>query len=82
MGVAILLKGQYSKTYINLHLFIEPIVHDQAMGHSNPMRLHWMPCDVGIVAHIRVVKVGDTFLVVAVGKRLIKRGKRCHSCAC
>ena len=39
--------GQIAKvdcmlTYINLHLLVETIVHDQAMGHPNPMGLHRM----------------------------------------
>lgn len=39
-----------------------------------------MPGNVGIVAHVRVVKIGDTFLMIAVGKGLIERGERCHGC--
>lgn len=37
-----------------------------------------MPRNVRIIAHVRVVKVGNTFLMIAVGKRLIERGERCH----
>lgn len=33
------------------------------MGHAYAVRLHGMPRDVGIVAHVRVVEVGDLFVV-------------------
>ena len=72
------LEERYLKTYIYFHFLIKTIIHDQTMGHSNPVRLHWMPGDVGIVANVRVVKVSYTFLVITIGKGLIKRGERCH----
>ena len=50
-------------TYINFHLFIEAIVHDQAVGHSYPMGLHGMPSDIGIVADVRIIEIGHCLLV-------------------
>lgn len=70
------------KTYINFHFLVKAIVHDQTMGHTNPVGLHWMPSDVGIVAHVRVVKICYTFLMITIGERLIKRGERCHGVRC
>jgi hypothetical protein len=49
-------------TYINLHLLVDPIVHDQAMRQPNSMRLHGMSSNISVVSDIRVVEVRDSLL--------------------
>jgi hypothetical protein len=39
-------------TYVNLHLGVQAIIHDQAVGHPYAVRLHGMPRNVGIVADV------------------------------
>ena len=56
---------EWASTNINLHLLVEAIVHDQAMGHPDPMGLHRMTRDIGVVTNIGVVEIGD-FLVAIV----------------
>ena len=58
-------------SHINLHFLIESIVHDQAVGHTYTVRLHRVTRDVGIVTDIRVVEVGNLFVVGpdAIGER-------------
>jgi hypothetical protein len=41
-----------SFAYVNLHLGVKTIVHDQAMRHPYTVGLHGMACNIGIVAHI------------------------------
>jgi len=50
-------------TYVDLHMFVHPIVHDQGMCKPDSMRLHRMSSGVGIVANIRVVEVCNGLLV-------------------
>lgn len=57
--------GRVLVTYINLEEFVNVVVHDQAVGQSNAMRLHGMARNVRIIANIGVVKVGDLLLVGA-----------------
>lgn len=57
-----------SKSNIYFHLLIESVVHNQAMSHSDPVRLHWMTGNVSIIADIRVIKVGD--FLVAIGSTI------------
>lgn len=57
------MKQRARQTYIYFHLFIKSIVHHQAVGHSNAMRLHGVPSDIGIIAHIRVIEVGNALLI-------------------
>jgi len=47
--------------YVNLHLGVQAIVHDQAMRHAYAVGLHGMSCYIGIVADVGVVEVGDLF---------------------
>ena len=49
-------------TYINLHLLVDTVVHDQAMRQPNSMRLHRMPSDIRIISDIRIVEVSDSLL--------------------
>ena len=67
-------------TYIDLHLLVQAVVHDQAVSHSNPVWLHRMPRNIGIIAHVGIVKVGDSLLVGAgwCCKLHIRRSKRRH----
>jgi hypothetical protein len=44
--------------YVDFHLGVEAVVHDQAMRHPYAMGLHGMASYVGIVAHVGVVEVG------------------------
>lgn len=50
-------------THVDFELLIETVVHDKGVSQANAMRLHRMPGDVGVVAHIGVVEVGDLGLV-------------------
>lgn len=62
-----------SRTYVYFHLFVEPIVHDQTVSQSDPMRLHWMTGNIGIIANIRVVEVGHLLPVSRpIDQRLIE----------
>lgn len=64
-------------SYVDFHLLVEAIIHDQTVSHSYPMRLHGMSSYIGIIAHIRVVEISDFVLeVVSIGG--IKGGKACH----
>ena len=53
------------ETHIDLQKLVDIVIHDQAMRQPDTMRLHRMAGDVGIIADIRVVEVGDSFLVHA-----------------
>jgi hypothetical protein len=44
--------------YVDFHLGVEAVVHDQAMRHPYAMGLHGMASYVSIVAHVGVVEVG------------------------
>ena len=46
---------------VDLHLLVDAIVHDETVGQSYAMRLHGMASDVGEVANVRVVEVGNLF---------------------
>jgi len=50
------------KTHVDLHLLVQAIVHDQAVGHSNAVWLHGMSRDIGVVSDIRVIEVSDFLL--------------------
>lgn len=39
-------------TYINLHFFVQSIVHDEVVCHSNTMGLHGMALSIIVVADI------------------------------
>lgn len=65
-------------THINLHFLIESVVHNEAVGHSNPVRLHGMSSNIGVIPNIRVVEVGDFLLISPVHRRLVKWGKGGH----
>ena len=49
-------------TYIDLHLVVESIVHNETVTHADTMRLHRMSRSIMIVSTVLVVKVGNTFL--------------------
>lgn len=65
-------------TYIYLHVLVQPIIHDQAMCHSNAVRLHGMAGDIGVVAHVGVVEVRRGFRAVAIEDRLVEGRKGGH----
>lgn len=66
------------ETHIDFHLLVKAIIHDQAVGHTYAMRLHRMTGDVGIVAHIGVVEVGNLLVVGgdAIGERFSRHVAR------
>jgi hypothetical protein len=69
--------------YVNLHLLVQAIVHHQTVGHPDAVRLHRMTRDVGVVANIGVVEVGD--LLGAIRRaiqvdRVQRRPYRSHGC--
>lgn len=43
--------------YKDLHLFVQAVVHDEGVGHADPVGLHGMPWAVVVVANVRVEKV-------------------------
>lgn len=57
--------AQPFQTHIDFHLLIQAVVHNQAVSHSNPVRFHGMPRNIGIVAHVRIVEVRNGLLVAA-----------------
>lgn len=65
-------------TYVNLHVFIQPIVHNKAVSKPNSMGFHWMTRSVGIVANIRVVEVCNALLVTAGMDKRIHRSDGRH----
>lgn len=65
------------QTYVDFHLLIKTIIHDQTVGHAYPMGLHGVPGDIGIVAHIRIIEVSHSLLVVG-GPGGVDRRKACH----
>ena len=50
-------------TYINFHLLVKTVVHNQAVCHTDTMRLHRVSRNVGIVSHVRVVEIRDSLLL-------------------
>jgi hypothetical protein len=48
-------------TYVDFHLGVETVVHDQTVRHPYTVRLHRVPRYVGIIANIGVVEVCDLF---------------------
>jgi len=42
---------------------IDIVVHDQTVGEPDPVRLHRMASNVGIVSNVRIVKVGNLLLL-------------------
>jgi hypothetical protein len=46
-------------TYIDFHLLVAAVVHNQAVGNPNSMGFHGMAGDVGVIAHIGIVEVCD-----------------------
>jgi methyl coenzyme M reductase subunit C-like uncharacterized protein (methanogenesis marker protein 7) len=42
----------YYVTDVNIHLFIQAVVHDQVVGHTDSMRLHDMPGAIKVIANL------------------------------
>jgi hypothetical protein len=53
--------------YVNFHLFVQAVVHNKTVGHSDTVRLHGMASIVGVVSDIRVVEVGDFLWLSTIG---------------
>jgi hypothetical protein len=53
-------------TYIDLHLLVNTIVHNQAMRQSNAVGLHWMASDISIIANVGVIEVGNPLLIARI----------------
>jgi hypothetical protein len=65
--------------YINLHLLVDTVIHDQAMGQPDAMRLHWVASDVCIISNVGVVEVRNSLLAAwAVQRRGINGCERRH----
>ena len=45
--------------YIDFHLLVQVVLHDETVRQANSMRLHGMASHVGIVTNIGVVEIGD-----------------------
>jgi pyoverdine/dityrosine biosynthesis protein Dit1 len=52
----------WSASYIDFHLLVDTVVHDQAVRQAYAMRLHRMTGDICVVSNIGVVEVCDSFL--------------------
>jgi hypothetical protein len=64
------LNGELQRsTYVDFHLRIYPIVHNQAVRQPYSVRLHRMASDVGIVPNIGIVEVGNPLLATVVIQR-------------
>lgn len=47
------------ETYINLHLLVHAIIHNQAMRQPDAMGFHGMTSDIGKVSYIGVIEISD-----------------------
>ena len=68
----------YQDTYIDFHVLIETIVHDQTMCQANSVRLHRMSCDICVIADVGVVEISHAFLIARIQVRRIDGGNRRH----
>jgi hypothetical protein len=64
-------KKQGALTYVYFHLLVDSVVHNQAMGQPDSMRLHGMPSNVGIISNIRVVEVRNSFLITGLENDIV-----------
>lgn len=64
-------------TYIDLHLLVDAIVHNQTMSKTNTMRLHGMASNICVVPDIRIIEVSNLLAITDA----ILRGRidRCES---
>lgn len=60
------LESAQRSTYIDFHLGIYSIVHNQAVRQPDSVRLHRMASNVGIIPDIRVVEVGNPLLATGI----------------
>jgi hypothetical protein len=75
-------KGR-AKTYVDLHLLVQAVVHDKTVRHPNTVRFHGMSSDIGVVSDVRVVEVGHLFLFhYSVRAQRVKRCKGRHDGGC
>lgn len=47
---------------VDFEVFVDIVVHHQAVGKSNPVRLHRVASNIGIVANVRVVEISHLLL--------------------
>ena len=59
---ALTLHRSDKKTYENLHVLVQIIIHNQIVGHANAMWLHWVPRSIVMKTNIFLVKVAHSFL--------------------
>lgn len=59
------LRSRETATDVDFEVFVDIVVHDQAVCQSNSVWLHGVTSDICIVANIRVVKVGNLLLARA-----------------
>lgn len=60
-------------TDVNFEIFVDIVVHDQAVRQPNSVWLHRVTSDICIVANIRVIEVGNLLLA---GVQLGEQGTR------
>ena len=44
----------------HVHFLVEAVIYNEIVRHSHTMRLHGMPLAVMVVAHLGIVKVGNS----------------------
>jgi hypothetical protein len=74
-----LARGISRATYVDFHLLVDAIIHNQTVSKPDSMRLHRMTSDVGIISNIGVVEVCHSDLGVggaAVRTNRVDRGER------
>ena len=70
----------YGAKQTYLHFAVEAIIEHQVVRHSNPMGLHRVALTVVKIPHIRIVVVGDAFLVIPPDAGGWQLGR--HLCCC
>jgi hypothetical protein len=45
-------------TYVDLHLLVEVVLHDETVRQTNTMRLHGVTSHIGIVSNVGIVEIG------------------------
>lgn len=55
-------KGKEETTYVDLHLVVKTVVHDQTVTHADTMWLHGVSRSIVIVSNVLVVKVSHALL--------------------
>ena len=51
-----------SVRFVDLHLFVKPIVQHQAMRYRQPVRFHRVPGPIVEVPHVGIIKISNFML--------------------